>query len=180
MHIHIRSLWFFSHIDYRRILCKFLCTVWQVPIGQSFHIPQCAYANPKNPVHPYSSFSQPVPFGNYKLFKVCQSASVVQCFQVTLMKPITSLGSILNECYVYTDFTYFWWLSYILVSDPLPSISQKKILFISFTWEERKLISEVMEWTVLWLKLLSFWQLDMESHWPSDYCHIWESAGYLE
>lgn len=143
-----------------------------------------------SPLHIFRTFSsqtpspslppQPAFFGNYKLFKVCQSASVVQCFQVTLMKPITSLGSILNECYVYTDFTYFWWLSYILVSDPLPSISQKKILFISFTWEERKLISEVMEWTVLWLKLLSFWQLDMESHWPSDYCHIWESAGYLE
>ena len=34
----------------------------KVPIGRSFHIPQCAYANPKPPVHP-SSHPIPVPFG---------------------------------------------------------------------------------------------------------------------
>ena len=34
----------------------------KVPIGQSFHTPQCAYANPKPPVHPHPPTS---PFGNH-------------------------------------------------------------------------------------------------------------------
>ena len=36
----------------------------------------CAYANPKPPVHP--SPPPPVPFGNHKFFKVCESVSLVQ------------------------------------------------------------------------------------------------------
>ena len=43
---------FFSHIDYHRVLGRVLCAIQQVCIGQSFHISQCAYANPKPPVHP--------------------------------------------------------------------------------------------------------------------------------
>ena len=46
------SLRVFSHIDYHRILGGVLCAIHQVPIGQSFHIPQCAYDSPKPPVHP--------------------------------------------------------------------------------------------------------------------------------
>ena len=30
---------------------RVLCTIQHAPIGQSLHIPQCAYANPKPPVH---------------------------------------------------------------------------------------------------------------------------------
>ena len=52
-----------------------LYAIEQVPFGQSSHIPQCAYANPQLPVHPYSP---PVPFGNYMFFKVCESVSVLQ------------------------------------------------------------------------------------------------------
>ena len=45
------SLRIFSHIDYHRTLGSVLCAIQQVPFGQSFHIPHCAYANPKPPVH---------------------------------------------------------------------------------------------------------------------------------
>ena len=51
IHISI-SLRFFPHIDYHRTLGRVLCAVQQVPNGQSFHIPQCAYANPKPPIQP--------------------------------------------------------------------------------------------------------------------------------
>ena len=58
MYTHFR---FFSHIDYPRKVGRVLCAVQQVPIGQLFHIPQCAYANPKPSVHPYvnSGYSRP-------------------------------------------------------------------------------------------------------------------------
>ena len=46
---------FFSHTDYHTILGSVLCAIQQVPNGQSFHIPQCAYVNPKPPVHPSHS-----------------------------------------------------------------------------------------------------------------------------
>ena len=68
IHIHIiHSLWFFSHIDYHRILGRVPCAIQQVPVGQSFHIPQCAYANPKPLVRPSHT---PFPFGGHKFFKV--------------------------------------------------------------------------------------------------------------
>ena len=67
---------FFSHIDYQRILGRVPCALQQVPVGQSFHIPQRAYASPKPPVHP---FPLPVPFGNHKfVFKVYGCVSVLQ------------------------------------------------------------------------------------------------------
>ena len=44
---------FFSHIDYHRIFGRVPSAIQQVPIGQSFHIPQCAPASPKPPIHPY-------------------------------------------------------------------------------------------------------------------------------
>ena len=40
---------FFSQIDHHRTLGGVLCAIQQVSIGQSFHMPQCAYANPKPP-----------------------------------------------------------------------------------------------------------------------------------
>ena len=52
------------------------CAIQPIPIGQSFHIPQCAYASPKPPVHP--SHSSPVSFGNHKFVKVFESVSVLQ------------------------------------------------------------------------------------------------------
>ena len=41
---------FFSHIGYHRILGRVLCAIQQVPVGQTFHIPQCEYASPKPPI----------------------------------------------------------------------------------------------------------------------------------
>ena len=68
---------FFSHVDYHRILGRVPCAVQQVPIGQPFHIPQYAYANPKTSVHP--SPPTPVPFGNHQfVYNVCESVSVLQ------------------------------------------------------------------------------------------------------
>ena len=46
IHIHISILRHFSHIDYHRILGRVICDIQQTPVGQSFHIPQCAYASP--------------------------------------------------------------------------------------------------------------------------------------
>ena len=65
IHTHPIHFRFFSHMDYYRILGRVLCAIQQVPVGQSFHIPQCAYACPKPPVHP---FSLPVPFGKHKFY----------------------------------------------------------------------------------------------------------------
>ena len=48
IHIHLSILFqIFSHTDYHRILGRGPCPIQQVPVGQSFHIAQCAYANPK-------------------------------------------------------------------------------------------------------------------------------------
>ena len=38
---------FFSHVNYHRILDTVPCTIQHIPTDQSFHKPQCAYANPK-------------------------------------------------------------------------------------------------------------------------------------
>ena len=43
---------FFSHTDYHRILGRGLHAIRQIPVGQSFHVPRWAYANPWPPVHP--------------------------------------------------------------------------------------------------------------------------------
>ena len=52
---------------------RVLCAIPQVPVGQSFHMPQCAYANPQPPVHP----SPPPPIGNHKfVFKICRSVEI--------------------------------------------------------------------------------------------------------
>ena len=60
------SFRFFSHIDYHRILGRVPCVIRRVSIGQSFHIPQCAYANPQPPVHPSPS---PVSFSKNNFLK---------------------------------------------------------------------------------------------------------------
>ena len=68
---------FFFQVDDHRTLGRVLCAIQQVPIGQSFHIPQCAHACPKPPVYP--SPPLPVPYGNHKfVFKDCESVSVLQ------------------------------------------------------------------------------------------------------
>ena len=53
-------------IDYHRLLGRVLCAMQQILTGQSFHVPQCAYASPK----PHPS-SPPVPFGNHKFVFLC-------------------------------------------------------------------------------------------------------------
>ena len=73
LHEHVSlSFRFFSHANYHRIWGRVPCAIQQVPVGQSFHAPQCAYANPKPPVHPSA------PPGNHKFFKVCESVSTLQ------------------------------------------------------------------------------------------------------
>ena len=52
IHGYISILRSFSHIDDHRILGRVPCALQQVPVGQSFHRPQCANANPTPPVHP--------------------------------------------------------------------------------------------------------------------------------
>ena len=49
MFTHPLSFRFFSHIYYHRILVRVLCTLWQVPTGQSFHRPPWAQASPNTP-----------------------------------------------------------------------------------------------------------------------------------
>ena len=46
-HTHAFFFRFFSHLDYDRIVGRGLCAVQQVPTGQSSHVPQGAYANPR-------------------------------------------------------------------------------------------------------------------------------------
>ena len=77
IHRHTFTLFrFFYHIDYPMILGRVPHAIQQVPIGQSFHIPQCAYTSPKPPDYPSPS---PISFGNHKfVFKVCESISVLQ------------------------------------------------------------------------------------------------------
>ena len=49
----------FSHIDNHRMLGRVPCARQQVPVGQSFHRPQCACANPTPPVHPSPPYLSP-------------------------------------------------------------------------------------------------------------------------
>ena len=74
---------------------EFTITIQHVPVGQSFHIPQCAYANHKSPVHP--SHAPPGPFDNHKFFKVCESVSVLQksSFVSFFKKKIPHIGDII-------------------------------------------------------------------------------------
>ena len=53
----------------------------EVPVGQSFHIPQCAHAKPKPPVHPSLT---PVPFGNHRLVFKPVSVYVLQIISFVL------------------------------------------------------------------------------------------------
>ena len=93
MYIYFR---FFFHTDYHRILGRVLCAIQQVPVGHSFHIPQCAHAYPKPPVHP--SHPSPVPYGNHKfVFKVSFFPSI---------SPLLSLFSSLSFI-----FSFFLFLS---------------------------------------------------------------------
>ena len=64
--------------------------VFPVPVSQLLRTPQCAYANPKPPVHsPPSSHTTttPVPFGNHKFFKVSVSVLQISSF-VSFFKKI--------------------------------------------------------------------------------------------
>jgi len=76
MYTHSFIFRFFSHRDYHRTLGRVPCARQQVSVGQSFHIPQCKYNNPKPQSIPPKL---PVPFGNHRfVFKVRASVSVLQ------------------------------------------------------------------------------------------------------
>ena len=53
LYTHPCSFRFFSHTDYHRIRGSVPFAIQQIPIGQSFRIPQCVYASHKPPVHPF-------------------------------------------------------------------------------------------------------------------------------
>ena len=57
MYTHLFSFRFFSHRDHHRILGRVPCALQQVPVGRSFHIPQCAHANLKHSVCPHHQLS---------------------------------------------------------------------------------------------------------------------------
>ena len=48
-HTHPFSFRFFSHIGDHRVLGRVLCARQQVPVGQSFHRPQCVHMPVPNP-----------------------------------------------------------------------------------------------------------------------------------
>ena len=73
MYTHPFSFRFFSHIDDHRIFGRVPCAIQQVPTGQSFHIPQCAYSIPSPHSICHAPTHTPVPFGNCKCSKVCNS-----------------------------------------------------------------------------------------------------------
>ena len=52
------SFRFFPHIDHRGIRGRVLWALQQVPVGQSFHVPRCAYAADLN-LHPNSELPGP-------------------------------------------------------------------------------------------------------------------------
>ena len=52
VYTHPLSFRFFSRIGHHRSSGRVPWAIQHIPVGQSFHIPQCAYANPKPPVHP--------------------------------------------------------------------------------------------------------------------------------
>ena len=95
---------FFSHLDYHRILGRVSCAIQQVPIGEPFHMPQCAHPNPTPTVH--LCLPPRVPFGNHKfIFKVGESVSVLQVSSsVTFFFKIPHINDIIY-CLSFATFT---------------------------------------------------------------------------
>ena len=60
MYTHPFSFRFFPHIDYHRISGRILCARQQVPTGQSFHRPQCAYVSSDPQCFPPSPHLSPL------------------------------------------------------------------------------------------------------------------------
>ena len=105
MYTHAFFFRFLSHVAHHRLFGGVPCTIQQVPIGQAFHIPQCAYANPKSIPHPIP-LPPLLPFGYHKFFKVSvlQITSFVfffflrfhiKCYHVCLS--LTSLSMIISR-----------------------------------------------------------------------------------
>ena len=91
MYTHPFFFRFFSHVGYPRILGRVPYAMQPVLIGQSFHVPHCACANLKPPVHP----SLP-PFGNNKfVFKVFESVSVLYQFKTIQIYYLRNLSGFL-------------------------------------------------------------------------------------
>ena len=126
MYTHPLSLRFFPHIDYHRILGRIPCAIQHVPVGQSCHMSQCSYVNPKPPVYP--SPPQPVPFGDI-FFKVCEAVFVLQITELILQ--ISSFVSFCDIPHIGDIKDYFFYLVYEL-SDPLLSQSCPSIYSFSF------------------------------------------------
>ena len=88
IHVHTSILF---HIDYHRLLGWVPYAIQQVPVGSSFHISQCAYANPKSPVY--------------------------QCwFSIVLWKDVGVMVAItwsyFFEVFVLCDSNYFYWITH--------------------------------------------------------------------
>ena len=99
---------FFSHEYYSRILGRVPCAIYQVPAGESFHTPQCAYASPKFPVHPSPLL---VPCDNFKfVFKVCESVTILQINSLVWFSWLLCIKSFIHsdyECLHIGDFVLF-------------------------------------------------------------------------
>ena len=74
----------FSNIDYHRTLGSVPCE-----IQQSFHIPQCAYASPKPPIHPSPNLNTAfLSYRNTEAFALC--LYLLLNFLVALMEEYTA------------------------------------------------------------------------------------------
>ena len=76
------SFIFFSHLDYHRILGRVLCAIQQILVGQSFHVPQHAYAipNPPSPFLPSPHMSPCVTISFSKSVSILQISSFIYIF----------------------------------------------------------------------------------------------------
>ena len=126
IHIHISIL--FQILFPRRLSEYYHRPIQQVPIGQSFHIPQCTYANPKRPVHLSHPNHPPVPFGKHKFFKVCESVSVLQ---ISSFGPFFKIPHVIDITWC-LSFTV-WLISLSRIASRSTHIAAKGIIS-SFLW----------------------------------------------
>ena len=103
MYTHLFFFGFFYCVNFCRTLDGVPCVIQQVPVGQSFHIPQCAYVNPKLTVHPLL----PICFGIHKfVFTVCESVLQISSFVFFFY---------LLFIYMYFFYCTAWWPSYTYI-----------------------------------------------------------------
>ena len=76
IYTHLFSLRFYYHIDYHQMLARVPWVIQKIPVGQSFHIPQCICISQSQTPSPSSPWL--VSFGNHKFFQFWESVSVPQ------------------------------------------------------------------------------------------------------